>query len=593
MVTAPVSPHESARLSRLRELKVLDTAPEPIFDALVRAASLVVGTPIALVSLIDADRQWFKANHGLKGAVETPLEAAFCTYAILGDAVFEVPDATADPRFANNPLVTGAPDIRFYAGAPITLSNGMTMGTLCVIDQVPRHLTDTQRLILKELAHAAALALEQRAAALERDDTLSREVVLERQLRHTAQEWEVRLRASEGFLHRTGAMAGVGGWEIELATGSILWSAQTCRIHDLQPGYQPTLDEMLAFYPQPGRETLGEAFSRAVAESTGWDLELPLVTAAGRPLWVRIVGHVEPAGGPAQRLVGAVQDTTDRRRAIAAVESSERRFRKLFHYSLGLICTHDLDGVLLSVNPAAASSLGYTVADVMGRPMTDFLRPAAHRHFEAYLRRVVQHGTDSGHLELVGRDGASRIWAYHNVLDQDGDETYVLGHAQDVTEQQKNERQLREWSLRDPLTHCYNRRFLSQLAGETTDETLGLITIDLDRFKAINDTYGHQRGDDVLVEMARYLSAHTRTHDAVVRLGGDEFLIVLRAASNVLLQSVSTRLAADAADAPIAFTLGLSLKAPGIALETAIEQADRRLYEARAGRPGQTSFSPP
>ena len=156
--------NEMERLGALQALDVLDTAPETEFDALVNAAAAVCDMPISLVSLIDADRQWFKANHGLEGATQTPRDVAFCAHAILQDGVFEVPDASLDARFADNPLVAGEPDIRFYAGAPVKLSNGYCIGTLCVIDREPRQLNDRQREVLRCLAQATAQAMEGRRA---------------------------------------------------------------------------------------------------------------------------------------------------------------------------------------------------------------------------------------------------------------------------------------------------------------------------------------------------------------------------------------------------------------------------------------------
>jgi len=584
MRAAPLPDDESRRLERLRSLAVLDTAPEPFFDGIVRVASLVTGSPIALVSLIDHDRQWFKAQVGLEGVTETPRDVSFCAHAIHGQALFEVRDTHDDERFFDNPLVEADPNIRFYAGMPIAMQGGSGMGTLCVIDHVPRELTESQREILAILAGLVGMALEQRATALERSAALAREIALERDLRRTAQDWQARLRASESFLDRTGAVAGVGGFEVDLASNKVHWSAQTCRIHDMPPGYEPNLDEAFAFFPESARETIRAAVERGIASGTGWDVELPLLTARHRSLWVRSVGEVEPRGGPAKRLVGAIQDTTDRRRAVASLEASERRFRQLFHYSLGLICTHDLDGILLSVNPAAAHSLGYPVNSLMGRPLTDFMRPEVVPAFHAYLRRIGDEGSDSGRLELRASNGDLRIWAYHNVLDDDDDERYVLGHAQDITEQYRQERQLREWSLSDPLTHCFNRRYLDQLGELTRDETLGCITVDLDHFKAINDTYGHQRGDDVLVDMASFLRARVRDDDAVVRLGGDEFLLVLRSANEAHLAEVSARLRSEANAAPIAFTLGAAMKQAGTPLDAALSRADERLYEERARR---------
>jgi len=164
MQSAALPANEDQRLAALHALAVMDTAPESEFDALVNAAAAVCDTPISLISLIDADRQWFKANHGLDGAIQTPREVAFCAHAILQDGVFEVPDASLDARFADNPLVAGAPDIRFYAGAPVCLSSGDCIGTICVIDREPRTLTERQREVLRCLAQATAQAMEGRRA---------------------------------------------------------------------------------------------------------------------------------------------------------------------------------------------------------------------------------------------------------------------------------------------------------------------------------------------------------------------------------------------------------------------------------------------
>lgn len=164
MQAARVPPNEVERVAALYALAVLDTPAEPGLDALVNAAAAVCDAPISLISLVDSDRQWFKANLGLPGATQTPRNIAFCAHAILQDDVFEVPDATQDIRFADNPLVTEAPDIRFYAGAPVRLSNGHCIGTLCVIDRQPRTLSDRQREALRCLAQATAQALEGRHA---------------------------------------------------------------------------------------------------------------------------------------------------------------------------------------------------------------------------------------------------------------------------------------------------------------------------------------------------------------------------------------------------------------------------------------------
>jgi len=154
--------NEKARLEALRRFEILDTAPEQGYDDIVKVAAHVMDTPIALVSLIDENRQWFKARLGLDVS-ETPREIAFCTHAIQQSETMIVEDARNDARFAQNPLVTGAPDIRFYMGAPLITSEGHALGTLCVIDGKPRHITAEQQDALEALRRIAVNLIEQRA----------------------------------------------------------------------------------------------------------------------------------------------------------------------------------------------------------------------------------------------------------------------------------------------------------------------------------------------------------------------------------------------------------------------------------------------
>ena len=162
------TPGEAARLSRLHELFILDTAREPLFDSFVRMASEVCESPIALISLIDADRQWFKADVGLGGLSETPREFAFCAHAILSDELMEVADARDDARFAASPFVRDDPGVRFYAGAPLILPCGERVGTLCVLDTQARRLTAAQRRTLVSLAGLTTQALTMRRELIDR-----------------------------------------------------------------------------------------------------------------------------------------------------------------------------------------------------------------------------------------------------------------------------------------------------------------------------------------------------------------------------------------------------------------------------------------
>lgn len=163
---APTPANEKTRLEELQQLMVLDTPPEALFDEITKLASEVCGTPIALISLVDENRQWFKSNIGLEGVKETQRNLAFCAHAILEHNIMEVPDASLDSRFASNPLVTGDPNIRFYAGAPLTLASGENIGTMCVINRQPQTLTLYQKAMLLGLANIVVQALTYRSNLL-------------------------------------------------------------------------------------------------------------------------------------------------------------------------------------------------------------------------------------------------------------------------------------------------------------------------------------------------------------------------------------------------------------------------------------------
>jgi hypothetical protein len=168
MPTSPLRHDEADSLHALLRLEVLDTPPDAEFDALAQAAAKVCDMPAALVSLIDVDRQWVKARFGFDGPLGIPRSLSFCAHAVVGDVLFEVEDASCDPRFADHPYVVGAPHIRFYAGAPLRLGCGARIGTLCVIDKVPRRLSPAQRAALHRLSLAVVRALEDRGADLRR-----------------------------------------------------------------------------------------------------------------------------------------------------------------------------------------------------------------------------------------------------------------------------------------------------------------------------------------------------------------------------------------------------------------------------------------
>lgn len=162
MQIPPKPENEATRIGRLRALNILDSSPEDRFDRLTRLAKRLFNVPIALVSLVDENRQWFKSCQGLNTS-ETPRDISFCGHAILGEDIFQIPDAAQDSRFYDNPLVTDEPHIRFYAGCPLVVGDGNKLGTLCIIDREPRRLDEEDLALLRDLARMA----EQELAALQ------------------------------------------------------------------------------------------------------------------------------------------------------------------------------------------------------------------------------------------------------------------------------------------------------------------------------------------------------------------------------------------------------------------------------------------
>ncbi len=158
---APLPENEAARLEMLRQYEILDTEPEETFNDLTRLAAYICGTPIALITLIDMDRQWFKARTGMSQQ-ETSRDISFCSHAILQTGPMVVRDAMDDERFARNPMVLSDPYIRFYAGSPLVTPEGFVLGTLCVIDRVPRDLTQEQVAALRALGNQVITQLEAR-----------------------------------------------------------------------------------------------------------------------------------------------------------------------------------------------------------------------------------------------------------------------------------------------------------------------------------------------------------------------------------------------------------------------------------------------
>ena len=341
----PVPVNERGRLEELYRYKILDTPPEELFDRLTQLAAHTCEVPIALISLVDRDRQWFKSQHGL-AASQTSREQAFCAHTILGSDPLVVENATVDPRFADNLLVRHEPGIRFYAGIPLITSRGFALGSLCVIDRRPRRLTAEKLSTLRILAS---------------------QVVQQIELREIAET----LRTRSMLLDKVQQTARIGGWEIDLRTNLLTWTHETYRIHGLTPShYTPTVESAIQFYAPDAMPVIRRALGDAITAAVKFDAELKIVRHDGEQKWVRVIGAREDEAGEPRRVVGVFQDIDEVRKLeseiIDIAQYEQTRIGLDLHDGLGQELTGIafMVGSLLSEVPADADGLRVQITEV-------------------------------------------------------------------------------------------------------------------------------------------------------------------------------------------------------------------------------------
>jgi diguanylate cyclase (GGDEF)-like protein/PAS domain S-box-containing protein len=312
---------------------------------------------------------------------------------------------------------------------------------------------------------------------------------------------------------------------------------------------------------------------------------------------VRLTPEFDETGVVRTVLVGS-RDITRLKQAEKRLSESERRYRRVFESGLGLMCTHDLDGRLLTVNAAAAKSAGYAPEDLVGTFLPDHLTPEARTLFPAYLDRIREGGTDAGLMLIVAKDGRIRTWTYHNALiSESGGSEYVLGHAQDVTDLKHAQEEAKNLSLADDLTTLYNRRGLLTLAPQhlklarRTRRGLVLLYADIDGLKQINDQYGHEEGSKAILRVGEVLRRTFRDTDIIARLGGDEFVALHTNVSPDDVDTIRRRLADSLAeynhqrDHPfeLSLSVGIIFIAPDTtrAIEELLKIADEAMYEEK------------
>ncbi len=265
--------------------------------------------------------------------------------------------------------------------------------------------------------------------------------------------------------------------------------------------------------------------------------------------------------------------------ALAARRESEAKATDLLRLSKGMVFLHDLRGELVMVNLATAEALGALPEQLVGRALGDFLADTSRSEYEDYLKRLSQQQQDEGTLVVRRADSGERLWRYSSRLSET--RGYAIGHAVDITEQAREAEALRAENLRDALTQAYNRRFLPLFEARLAERSWAVINVDLDQFKLINDTQGHDAGDQVLIAMTAYLQQQVREGDAVVRSGGDEFVLLLADADEGRVLGLLAQLRAGMDHAPCRYSTGHAVRQRGEPLNDTLARADAEMYALR------------
>jgi diguanylate cyclase (GGDEF)-like protein/PAS domain S-box-containing protein len=352
---------------------------------------------------------------------------------------------------------------------------------------------------------------------------------------------EQALRESQSFLARTGAAAGVGGWELHLPTGKLTWSDETRRLHDVGADFVPTVENALGFYTEHSRAVVQRALHEATVHATPWDLELELVSATGRVFWARATGTVEFENGTATRLVGAFQDITETRRLQRELADSYELVRVTLDSIGDAVITTDPEGRVQWLNPVAEAMTGWTKDEARSQPLARVFNIVHAESRQPNINPVeicLAEGRTVGlqsQSTLISRTGAE-FGIEDSTSPIRNAEGEILGAVlvfHDVTEQRRMSHEMSHRATHDALTGLVNRaefelRLSRLLAGLTLEGSAHvLMFIDLDEFKVVNDACGHSAGDQLLRQLSVLLQGCMRGRDTLARLGGDEFGVLL------------------------------------------------------------------
>ena len=424
---------EALRLEALSQYEVLNESSDPVLDEIVRLAARFCDTPFAAISLVDTDRIWLKARLGIRSA-EVDLGCTPCGTTIQGDSVYELSDARQDPDFAPRGVQIDGRSFPFYAAAPLTTPGGVSIGALFVLDEEPRRLGSGEHESLISLASLAIGRLELNARVRQIDRAA-----------RARQRVESALTVERNFV--SAVLDTVGALVVVFDTaGRIVRFNRACEIAS---GYDFNIlvgryvwDRLIP------EEDVPEAIN------TFEKLRAGGFPAAFENRWLNRDGTLHRIAWSATALIdqqGQVGfviatgiDVTVQRAAESTLRESEARYRQLVEGSLGMVCTHDLEGRLLSINGHGASTIGRSTDQLVGHSLLEFIPRDRHRNVGTYLKAIVNTGEAQGLLHLRHVDGDIRVVAYRNkLIAVPGHEPYILGFGVDITDQTRMEGRIR------------------------------------------------------------------------------------------------------------------------------------------------------